>query len=316
MTVASAATDRSATATAPAAAAARASRPRARRAATADQPAGEGAPRTRNRRRRRRSARLRRGQGPRDPWAERRPEAARRAGGDVDLGADRGELPQRDGVLALLTDAAVRLRRAQLGDGLHELAVVDRDVVEADGRAVGALGEADEVPHRPGVVDAPCLLGPRVDRVGAGVEVVVDGCPRRGRSARRPRRRRPARPAGRSGRRRSAGRRPSRRGPAGSGLAGVARRADRGLVLALVARRRRPGRDGWVEGWLDGVRRRVAGRLGATARWTARSPAPAEPAARSSSPGSPLATEGSTPTPPSIAMPVTLTEAPSTASRP
>ena len=36
------------------------------------------------------------------------------SGGDVDLGADRGELPQRDGVVTLLTDAAVRLRRAQL----------------------------------------------------------------------------------------------------------------------------------------------------------------------------------------------------------
>ena len=74
---------------------------------------------------------------------------------------------------ALLADAAVRLRRAELGDRLHLLAVVDRDVVEAD-RGVVALGEPDEVLHRPGVVDAVGLLGAGVDGVGAGVEVVVE----------------------------------------------------------------------------------------------------------------------------------------------
>ena len=77
------------------------------------------------------------------------------------------------GVGALLADAAVRLRGAELGDGLHALAVVDRDVVEADG-GVLALGEADEVLHRARVVDAVGLLGARVDLVGAGVEVVVE----------------------------------------------------------------------------------------------------------------------------------------------
>ncbi len=58
----------------------------------------------------------------------------------------------------LLADAAVRLRGAELRDGLHRLALVDRDVVEADRGAGVALGEAHEVLHRPGVVDArrPC----------------------------------------------------------------------------------------------------------------------------------------------------------------
>ena len=85
--------------------------------------------------------RLRRGQGPRDRLRDLRRsltisgiataessgfpgypgKPAARLGGDVDLGADRGELPQRDGVVALLADAAVRLRRAQVVDGLHEL---------------------------------------------------------------------------------------------------------------------------------------------------------------------------------------------------
>ena len=90
------------------------------------------------------------------------------------VGADRARTPTARSRRRALTDAAVRLRRAELGDGLHRLAVVDRDVVEADRGAVVALGEADEVLHRPGVVDAPRLLGARVDRVGAGVEVVVD----------------------------------------------------------------------------------------------------------------------------------------------
>ena len=40
--------------------------------------------------------------------------------------------------------------------------------------ALVAVGEPDEVLHRAGVVDAPGLLGAGVDRVGAGVEVVVD----------------------------------------------------------------------------------------------------------------------------------------------
>ena len=88
----------------------------------------------------------------------------------------------------------MRERRAELGLGLHGLAVVDRDVVEADRGAV-ALGEAHEVLHRPGVVDAPGLLGARVDLVAAGVEVVVDAARDQVGALHLALRRRPARPA-------------------------------------------------------------------------------------------------------------------------
>ena len=285
------------------------------------------------------SFRLRRGQGPRDRLSDlsrsltisgvataeivRVPRVpgetcAPGSGGDVDLGADRGELPQRDGVVALLTDAAVRLRRAELVDGLHELAVVDRDVVEADGRAVGALGEADEVLHRPGVVDPPRLLGPRVDRVGAGVEVVVEAArdqvgpldvlvvvdqpdPLVALVEDDP---------------------PAVAGVVGDRRVRVARCHDRGVVLGPVAR----GRDRGLVLALAAVGAACVGRrrsLDGSADGVVAAPARTEPAAAvescavsPSSPPSPLATDGSTPTPPSIAMPVTLSEAPSTASRP
>ena len=64
---------------------------------------------------------------------------------------------------------------AELGDGLHQVAgVVDRDVVEADGRAGVALGEADEVLHAARVVEGVGLLRARVDLVRPRVEVVVE----------------------------------------------------------------------------------------------------------------------------------------------
>ncbi len=97
----------------------------------------------------------------------------RRSVGDDDGRAERGELPEGDGVLALLADAAVRERRAEVGDRLDRLALVDRDVVEPDGGPV-AVGEAHEVLHAAGVVDPPRLLGSRVDGVGPGIEVVLD----------------------------------------------------------------------------------------------------------------------------------------------
>ena len=121
--------------------------------------------------------------------------AGQRSVGDDDGGAEGGEVPEGDGVRALLADAAVRLRRAEVGDRLHRLALVDRDVVEADGGLV-AVGEAHEVLHGPGVVDPPRLLGSRVDRVGAGVEVVVDAAGDQVGAHVRRCGRRPARPAG------------------------------------------------------------------------------------------------------------------------
>ena len=53
-------------------------------------------------------------------------------------------------------------RGAELGDGLQRLAVVDRDGVEADGGAAGAVGEADDDPGAPNSTRtrmevAPCV---------------------------------------------------------------------------------------------------------------------------------------------------------------
>ena len=151
-------------------------------------PAGEGST-SRNRRRRRRGSSSK-------PAAE---SAWSASGRDDDGGAERRELPQRDRIGAALADAAVAQRRAELGLGLHQLTVLDRDVVEADGGAGVALGEADEVLHGARVVDAPGVLGLGVDVERPGVQVVVDAArdgvgPHDGR-----RRRRPARRAGGSG---------------------------------------------------------------------------------------------------------------------
>ena len=84
-----------------------ADRPRRRRR---ERPAGQ----SRNRRRRRRSP----------GTSERLTLSLTRSGDDDDLGADRGEVPQRDRVGLPLPDAAVRLRRAQLGRGLQRRAVL------------------------------------------------------------------------------------------------------------------------------------------------------------------------------------------------
>ena len=62
---------------------------------------------------------------------------------------------------------------AELGAGLHALALVDRDVVEPD-RGPGPFGEAYEPLHGARVVDPLRVLGAREDPVGAGLEVVVD----------------------------------------------------------------------------------------------------------------------------------------------
>ena len=51
-----------------------------------------------------------------------------------------------------LPDAAVRLRRPELGLRLQGYAAQLGDVVETD-RGAGAVGEAHEVLHHPGVVD-------------------------------------------------------------------------------------------------------------------------------------------------------------------
>ena len=82
-----------------------------------------------------------------------------------------------------LTDAAVRERGAELGDGLDGLAVVDRDVVEADRGTGRALGEAHEVLHRAGVVDADGVLGAGVDLDRCRGRGCRRCCRRRGRCA-------------------------------------------------------------------------------------------------------------------------------------
>ena len=56
-----------------------------------------------------------------DPGRHRPPGGS---GDDDDLGADRREVPQRDRVGRRLPDAAVRLRRAELGLGLQRVAVL------------------------------------------------------------------------------------------------------------------------------------------------------------------------------------------------
>ena len=93
-----------------------------RRGAVSERPAGA----ARNRRRRRRRPGL-------------RPEPGVRltSGDDDDLRADGREVPQRDRVREVLPDAAVRLRRTQLGAGLQRHAVLGRDRVEADRGARG-----------------------------------------------------------------------------------------------------------------------------------------------------------------------------------
>ena len=88
--------------------------------APAEQPAAGERPasQSRTRRRRRRSGSSSGSSSGSTPRPDRRVVLCRPGGGsgdDDDLGADRGEVPQRDRVRHVLPDAAVRLRRPQLG---------------------------------------------------------------------------------------------------------------------------------------------------------------------------------------------------------